>query len=151
MFNGTLGVYPHRKIHIELEEGAVPKHSRPYPVLRIHLSTFKKKELVHLVEIGVLAPQGESEWAPLSFITPKRMAEFAGSVIYVNLTKLLSTEYTLCLSSLKFYVNELDMSSLQNWTLVYNTIPLSLMRNHKISVPLSLRLESISASGSRWD
>ena len=71
MFNGTLGVYPHRKIHIELEEGAVPKHSRPYPVLRIHLSTFKK-EMVHLVEIGVLAPQDESEWASLSFITPKK-------------------------------------------------------------------------------
>ncbi len=60
MFDGTLGIYPRRKIHIDLEEGADSKHSRPYPVPRIHLSTFKK-ELDHLVEIGVLAPQGESK------------------------------------------------------------------------------------------
>jgi hypothetical protein len=71
MFDGTLGVYPHHKIHIELEDGAVPKHSRPYPVPMIHLSTFKK-ELDHLVKIGILAPQGESEWASPSFITPKK-------------------------------------------------------------------------------
>jgi hypothetical protein len=42
MFDGTLGVYPHKKVHIDIEPGAVPKHARPYPVPRIHLSTFKK-------------------------------------------------------------------------------------------------------------
>jgi hypothetical protein len=35
------------------------------------LKTFKKK-LNHLVEIGVLAAQQESEWALPSFITPKK-------------------------------------------------------------------------------
>jgi hypothetical protein len=35
------------------------------------LKTFKK-ELHHLVEIGVLAAQQESEWALSSFITPKK-------------------------------------------------------------------------------
>ena len=80
-------LYPHRKIHIDVDPNAVPKHSRPYPDQRIHLNTFKK-ELDHLVSIGVLAHQGESEWASSSFITPKKeMAEYAGLATYVSLTK----------------------------------------------------------------
>jgi hypothetical protein len=71
LFDGTLGVYPHRKFHIDLVKGAVAKHSRPYPVPVIHLKAFKK-ELLHLVEIGVLSPQGASEWASPMFITPKK-------------------------------------------------------------------------------
>ena len=71
LFDGTLGVYPHRKIHIDLIQGAVAKHARTYPVLVIHLQAFKK-ELLHLVEIGVLSPQGASEWASPTFITPKK-------------------------------------------------------------------------------
>jgi hypothetical protein len=71
MFNGILGVYPHKKVHIDIDPNAKLMHSRPYPVPRIHLKTFKK-ELDHLVEIGVLAAQQESEWASPSFITPKK-------------------------------------------------------------------------------
>ncbi len=71
MFDGTLGVYPHKKIHIDIDPNAKPVHSRPYPVPRIHLKTFKK-ELNHLVRIGVLAAQQESEWASPSFIIPKK-------------------------------------------------------------------------------
>jgi hypothetical protein len=37
LFDGTLGVYPHRKIHIDLVSGAIVKHARPYPVPIIHL------------------------------------------------------------------------------------------------------------------
>ncbi len=43
MFNGTLGFYPHKKVHIDIDPNAKPVHSRPYPVPRIHLKTFKKK------------------------------------------------------------------------------------------------------------
>jgi hypothetical protein len=71
LFDGTLGVYPHRKIHIDLVQGAVAKHARPCPVPVICLEAFKK-ELLHLVEIGVLSPQGASEWASPTFITPKK-------------------------------------------------------------------------------
>jgi hypothetical protein len=71
MFDGTLGDYPHKKVHIDIDPNAKPVHSRPYPVPRIHLKTFKK-ELNHLVRIGVLAAQQESEWASPSFIIPKK-------------------------------------------------------------------------------
>jgi hypothetical protein len=37
----------------------------------IHLQAFKK-ELLHLVEIGVLSPQSASEWTGPTFITPKK-------------------------------------------------------------------------------
>ncbi len=67
MFDGTLGVYPHTKVHIDIDPNAKPVHSRPYPVPRIHLKTFKE-ELGHLVRIGVLAAQLESEWVSPSFI-----------------------------------------------------------------------------------
>jgi hypothetical protein len=71
LFDGSLGVYPHKKVHIEIEPDAKPVHARPYPVPRIHLSTFKR-ELDHLVTLGVLVPQQESEWASPSFIIPKK-------------------------------------------------------------------------------
>jgi hypothetical protein len=60
MFNGTLGIYPHKKVHFDIDPNAKPVHSRPYPVLQIHLKTFKM-ELNHLVIVDVLAPQEESE------------------------------------------------------------------------------------------
>ena len=60
MFDGNLGVYSHKKVHIDIDPNTKPVHSRPYPIPQIHLKTFKK-ELNHLVEIGVQAAQQESE------------------------------------------------------------------------------------------
>ncbi len=71
LFDGTLGVYPHRKFPIDLVPEAVPEHLRPYAIPVIHLEAFKK-DLIHLVKIGVLSPQGASEWAYPTFITPKK-------------------------------------------------------------------------------
>ncbi len=83
LFDGTLGVYPHRTFHIDLVQGAIAKYARPYPVPVIHLEAFKK-ELLCLVEIGVLSPQGASDWASPMFITPQTMVESIGSVIHRN-------------------------------------------------------------------
>jgi hypothetical protein len=43
----------------------------PYAIPVIHLEAFKK-ELTHIVKIGVLSPQGASEWASPTSITPKK-------------------------------------------------------------------------------
>ena len=71
LFDGTLGMYPHRKFHIDLIPGAKPKHSRPYAIPRIHLAAFKK-ELDRLVGIKVLSSTGASKWGSPTFITPKK-------------------------------------------------------------------------------
>jgi hypothetical protein len=71
MFDGTLGVYPHKKVHIDIDPNAKPVHSRTYPVPQIHLKTFKR-ELNHRVRIGFLAAQQESEWVSPSFIILKK-------------------------------------------------------------------------------
>ncbi len=67
MFDETLDVYQH---NIDIDPNAKSVHSIPYPVPWIHSKTFKKN-LDHLVGLGVLAPQQESEWALSSFIIPK--------------------------------------------------------------------------------
>ena len=71
LFSGELGSYPHKKFHIEVDPEAEPVHARAYPVPRIHLETFRK-ELMHLVKLGVLQPQGVSKWASPLFIIPKK-------------------------------------------------------------------------------
>ncbi len=54
---------PTENNHIDVVPGAIAKHARPYPVPVIHLFAFTK-ELLQLVEIiGILSPQGASEWA----------------------------------------------------------------------------------------
>jgi hypothetical protein len=67
-FNGT---YPKRKMHIELMPDAKPVHTRPYAVPHSLKEAFKK-ELDHLVSIGVLEKAGASNWAARMFIIPKK-------------------------------------------------------------------------------
>jgi hypothetical protein len=71
MFQETLDVYPNKRVQIDTDPNAKSVHYMPYSVPQIHLKTFKK-ELNHLVGLGVLAPQQESEWASSSFTILKK-------------------------------------------------------------------------------
>ena len=70
LFSGKLRCF-HRKIHLELKDGAVPQNCRPYPVPKHHEQVFKD-ELQRLVDVGALKKCGASEWLSPSFIVPKK-------------------------------------------------------------------------------
>ena len=55
LFDGTLGHWDTEPVNIELKADAKPVNSRYYPVQKINKETFKK-ELLCLVDIGVLTP-----------------------------------------------------------------------------------------------
>ena len=70
LFDGKLRKYEGRLFHINVDPDAKPVAKRAYPVLRKQWGVFKR-ELDHLVELGVLSPTGASEWHMPSFIIPK--------------------------------------------------------------------------------
>ena len=71
LFDGKLCKYPHRQYHLDLQDGAKPVHSRPYGLPFMQQEAFKR-ELDHLVKIGVLEHSGASQWASGTFIIPKK-------------------------------------------------------------------------------
>lgn len=71
LFSGKLGVYPRKKIHLDLIPGAQPVHCRAYAVAHLHQKVFKD-ECWRLVEEGVLEPCGATDHAYPTFIIPKK-------------------------------------------------------------------------------
>jgi hypothetical protein len=52
LFDGMLGDWKLPPVSIELKEGTMPYHGRPYPILKVHKATLMK-EIDQLVAIGV--------------------------------------------------------------------------------------------------
>ena len=95
LFSGKLGVYPKKKLHFELVEGATPVHSRPYSV-PFHQRQVFKDELDRLVTIGVLEPCGASEWLAPTFIIPKKDNKVRWISDFRGLNKMIKRKvYTL--------------------------------------------------------
>ncbi len=132
-----------QKVHIDIDPNAKPIHSWPYPVPRIHLKTFKK-ELDHLIRIGVLASQQESEWASPSFILPKKDGRVRWISGLRQLNKVIRRkQYPLSIIT-DILCKVLGIRFSQNLTLVCNTIRLSWTKKVKTSVPLLHHLVNIS-------
>ena len=71
IFDGGLSDWETEPVDFEFQEGAKPHSQRHFPVPHIHKETFKK-ELLRLVELGVLEVVNESEWGSPTFIIPKK-------------------------------------------------------------------------------
>ena len=83
--DGTLGEFHTNPVHLDLKEGAVPKHYKPFPVAKIHEDT-PKKELERLCKIGALRKCSNSVLATPTFIIPKKngTVRFISDFRYLN-------------------------------------------------------------------
>ena len=88
LFSGGLGTIDIEPIHLEIEEGARPKHSKPYPVPKAY-EKVTKKECTRFCDIGVLEEANHSQWAAPSFVQPKKTGDVRVLTDFRELNKVL--------------------------------------------------------------
>jgi hypothetical protein len=151
LFDGKLREYPGDKMHIDIDPTAKPVYRRPYPIPQVHLEAFKK-ELNHLVEIGVLSPVRDTAWGLPTFVTPKKDQRIRWVSDLRELNKVIvKTQYNLPIItdvlrrrkgykyltkldiSMQYYTFSLDEESKKLCTIVtpfgpycYNRVPMGL-------------------------
>lgn len=85
IFDGKLSQWDTEPVEFEFQEDAKPHSHRHFPIPHIHKETFKK-EILRLVEIGVLEQVEGSEWGSPTFIIPKK----DGKVRFVSDFRILN-------------------------------------------------------------
>ena len=88
LFSGELHTIDIEPIHLEIEEGTKPKHSKPYPVLKA-FEKVTKKECTQFCDIGVLEEANHSQWATPSFFQPKMIGDVRVLTYFRELNKVL--------------------------------------------------------------
>ena len=71
LFDGSLGHWKAKSVHLELKEGAQPYHARPYPIPK-SLEIKIKLEIERLIRAGVLKKVNHSQWGAPNFVIPKK-------------------------------------------------------------------------------
>ena len=74
--------------HLEIEEGARPKHSKPYPVPKVFKKVTKKYG-IRFCDIVVLEEASRSQWAAPSFVRPKKTGDVRVLTDFRELNKVL--------------------------------------------------------------
>ncbi len=71
LFDRTLGDWDCELVSLQLQEGAQPYDGQPFPIPKQHLDV-TKKQIQRICNLGVLQWQADSEWAPSTFMIPKK-------------------------------------------------------------------------------
>ena len=74
LFQGGLGTLKIKPIHLELKEGAVPYHAKPFPIPKAYEQT-TRNECDRFEKIGVWYRNSDTEWAAPTFIQPKKTGD----------------------------------------------------------------------------
>ncbi len=117
-FDGSLWVYLHKKVHIELKSGAKLVHHYSYPAPHENWQNFKR-ELDHMDELDILKPCWSLNGHPPPSLFQKEIGGFDNALIYVHLIKQLCTNNTLYQSSQICLTRYLDIFFHQTWPILY--------------------------------